>query len=127
MNNVQQALVDFLTVKSSAGAVQVNETGFCGTRLFAMVLRGEAKLPLDRVEEVADRLECDKHDLFRLAMRQFFDDSAMGLFERMCARPLSDEEQMWLDEIRSAATGPVSAPSGMAKRLVRALVKSPGL
>lgn len=124
MNNVQQALVDFLTVKSSAAAVRGNEKGFCGTRLFAVVLSGDAKLPLDRVEEVSDLLECDKHELFRLAMRQFFDDSAIDLLESMCARSLSNEEQMWLDEIRSAATGPVSAPSSMAKRLVRALAKA---
>lgn len=125
MNDVQQALADFLKSGSSAAQVQADEVGFCGTPLFAMVLQGGAKLPLDRVEEVADRLRCDKHELFRLAMRQFFDDTAICLFERMLAQPVSDDEQMWLDEIRSAATGPVSAPSGVAKRLVRALSKSP--
>lgn len=123
MNDVQQALVDFLRSGSSAAQVQVDKAGFCATPLFAMVLRGEAKLPLDRVEVVADFLGCDKHELFRIAMRQFFDDTAIGLFERMLAQPVS--EQMWLNEIRSGNGGSVLAPSGMAKRLVRALAKSP--
>jgi hypothetical protein len=125
MNDVQQALVDFLTVKSSAAQVRVDEEGFCATPLFAMVLRGEAKLPLGRVEEVADRLRCDKHELFRLSMRQFYDETVIGLFERMLAQPVSDKEQMWLEKIRSANERVVVAPSGMPKRLVRALAKAP--
>lgn len=118
------SIAEFLNARCRELGPSMHAESFVDSRHFRVVLSGDAKLPLDRVEEVADRLECDKHDLFRLAMRQFFDDSAIGLFERMFARPLSDEEQMWLDEIRSAVTGPVSAPSGTARRLVRALAKA---
>ncbi|MVO95508.1 hypothetical protein [Rhizobium leguminosarum] len=117
---------EFLNARCLELTPSINAESYIGSRHFAMVLSGEAKLPLDRVEEVAGRLRCNKHELFRLAMHQFFDDVAIGLFERMLAQPVSDEEQMWLNEIRSANYGPVSAPSGTSKRLLRALAKAQG-
>jgi len=119
------SVAEFLNERRLEIAPSMSAESFLDSRHFQMILSGDAKLPLDRVEEVADRLGCDKHELFRMAMRQFYDDSAIGLFERMLAPPVSDEEQMWLNEIRSANEA-VLAPSGMAKRLVRALAKSPG-
>jgi hypothetical protein len=41
----------------------------------------------------------------------------------MLGTPMTNKEQEWLHEIRSAAGGPVAEPSRTARRLVRALVK----
>lgn len=116
-------LVEFLKAQLAAIHLEERSSGFVGSRFFEMVIRGEAKLPLDRVEEVADLLGCDGRKLFRLAMRQFYDEDVIGLFERMFCGSVTDEEQKWLDAIRSAEDGPVAEPNGTAKRLVRALVK----
>lgn len=123
---INTSIYQFLNDQRLA-VTQVENTGtFLDTRLFQMIRSGDAKLPLDRVEEVADLLNCDKHELFRMAMRQFYDDKAISTFERMLATPLTSEEQEWLHVIRSASDGPVAKPSVMAKRLVRALAKTQG-
>ncbi|PJI45125.1 MAG: hypothetical protein CTR54_03955 [Rhizobium sp.] len=114
-------LVEFLKAQLAAIDLEEKSYGFLGGRFLEMVIRGEAKLPLDRVEEVADLLGCDRRKLFRLSMRQFYDEDAISLFERMFW--VSDEEQKWLDAIRSAEDGPVAEPNGTARRLLRALVK----
>jgi len=115
-------LVSLLNDRMSAAPVPPG--GFLASKLFHMILRGDAKLPLDRVEEVASLIGTDARQLFRLAARQFYEEEAICLFERMLGTPISNEEQKWLDEIRSAADGPVAEPSGTARRLVRALVNA---
>lgn len=123
---INTSIYQFLNDRRLA-VTQVENTGtFLDTRLFQMIRSGDAKLPLDRVEEVADLLNCDKHELFSMAMRQFYDDKAISTFERMLATPLTSEEQGWLHIIRSASDGPVAKPSVTAKRLVRALAKTQG-
>jgi hypothetical protein len=117
------AVAEFLKERLANKEVAAGEGGFLESRLFGMVLAGEAKLPLDKVEEVAAALDCDAPELFRLAMHQFYDEEAVRLLDRMFAVPLTTAEQMWLHEIRSAAGGPVVEPSAIARRLVRALAK----
>ncbi|MBY5917742.1 hypothetical protein HFO77_25450 [Rhizobium leguminosarum] len=124
MTNRTSNLVSLLNDRVSGALVPSGS--FVTGSLFQMILRGDAKLPLDRVEEVASAIGADVRQLFRLAARQFYDEDAIRLFERMLDTPMTNEEQMWLKEIRSAAIGPVSAPSGMAKRLVRALAAPKG-
>lgn len=102
----------------------VGEGSFLNSKIFEVILRGDARLPLDQVEEVALTLGCDARQLFRLAMRQIYDEESICLFERMLGTPITNEEQMWLNVIRLAADGPVGEPSGMPERLVRALAKS---
>lgn len=117
------AIIDFLKDQLARAEISVGEGGFLDSYLFRMVLVGDAKLPLDKVEEVAAGLGCDPHHLFRLAMQQFYDEEVVRLLDRMFVVPLTAEEQKWLHEIRSAACGPVAEPSVMAKRLLRGLVK----
>lgn len=116
-------LAEFLKAQLATFHLEERTSGFVGSRFFEMVIRGEAKLPLDRVEEVAGLLGCDRRKLFRLAMRQFYEEDSISLIERMFCGSVTDEEQKWLDAIRSAEDGPVAEPNGTAKRLLRALVK----
>ncbi|MGR9202830.1 hypothetical protein ACU8OG_02575 [Rhizobium leguminosarum] len=114
----------FLAERFSETANVVGEGSFLNSKIFEVILQGDARLPLDRVEEVALALGCDARQLFRLAMRQFYDEESICLFERMLGKPITNEERMWLNVIRSAADGPVAEPSAMARRLVRALVNA---
>ena len=123
---IEPSLTDFLMERYRLVTQTDNSASFLGTRLFKMILAGDAKLPLDRVEEVADLLDCDRHHLFRLAMRQFYDKDSVSMFERMLSNPLSENEQQWFDVIRSASGDEVAAPSAIAKRLLRALAKPNG-
>lgn len=120
----EPSLTDFLVERYSLVEQADNSASFLGTRLFKMILSGDAKLPLDRVEEVANLLDCDSRHLFRMAMRQFYDKESASMFERMLSNPLSQNEQQWLDIIRKASGEDVAAPSTMARQLVRALAKA---
>ncbi|GAA2864910.1 hypothetical protein GGQ99_001624 [Aminobacter niigataensis] len=121
MTSRASSLVSFLSGRMSE--VPVPPESFLAGSLFQMILRGDVKLPLDRVEEVALVLGVDARQLFRLAARQFYDEEAICLFERMFGASMTNEEQKWLHEIRSAAEGHVSEPNATARRLVRALAK----
>ena len=121
MNMTENSVSAFLRERLVEANRINGENSLLDSRFFEMVLQGDAKLSLDQVEEVALTLNCDARRLFRLAASQFYDEDAIRLFERMLGPPLTNEEQMWLNAIRSASEGPVLAPSGTAKRLVRAL------
>jgi len=120
---IEPSLTDFLTERYRLVEHTHDSVSFLGTRLFKMILAEDAKLPLDRVEEVANLLDCDRGQLFRMAMRQFYDNQSISNFEKMLSNPLSENEQQWLDLIRSASGDEVAAPSAIAKRLLRALAK----
>lgn len=96
MNNNMSVLVDFLKARLSEIEVPVGEGSMLSSPLFQMILRGDAKLPLDRVEEVAAILDCDKRQLFRLAMLQFYTEDAIRLFEKMLTDRVTETEKMWL-------------------------------
>lgn len=120
---IESSITEYLNKRHHAVAQSDSSGGFLGTRLFQLILSGDAKLPLDRVEETAALLGCDKHELFRVAMRQFYDEQTISTFEKMLGCSISHEEQQWLDVVRSASDGPVAKPSATARRLVRALAK----
>lgn len=126
MNTGENSVADFLKERVGKTDGIESDSKFLEGKIFEMVLRGDAKLSLDRVEEVALALDCDARQLFRLAAGQFYDEDALCLFERMLGPPLTDHEQIWLNVIRSANEGPVLAPSGTAKRLVGALARAQG-
>lgn len=92
MNIGENALADFLKERLLKTASVVGEGSFLKSKLFGIILRGDARLPLDRVEEVALTLGCDARQLFRLAMRQFYEEESICLFERMLGTPITNEE-----------------------------------
>lgn len=120
---IESSITEYLNKRHSAVTQSDSPGGFLGTRLFQLILSGDAKLPLDRVEETAMLLDCNKHELFRMALQQFYDEQTISTFEKMLGCSISHEEQQWLSVIRSASDGPVVKPSAIARRLVRALAK----
>lgn len=126
MNNGENTIAIFLKQRLFEIQGATREDSFANSKFLALILRSDAKLPLDRVEETAAILGCDVRQLFRLAARQFYDEEAIRLFERMLGTPMTKEEQKWLHEIRLTAEGPFAESNIMANRLVRALVQAGG-
>ncbi len=114
MTNSTTNLAAFLKGRIAEMPVPAPTGSLLASPLFQMILRGDAKLPLDRVEEVATALACDVRYLFCLSLRQFYHEKAACIFEKMFTDPVTDAETIWLNEIRFAADGaePRSPPSG---------------
>lgn len=55
------------------------DAGFRSPGMLDMIASGEAKLPLDRVQDLAHGLECDPAALMRLALPQFMEDRTARL------------------------------------------------
>jgi hypothetical protein len=84
MNNI--AMRDHLSELVAAADLSPDDLdGPSGSpeRLVRLVLDGVAKLPLDRVPDVAAVISCDARDLFRAALSQFYGGDTIELIERM--------------------------------------------
>jgi hypothetical protein len=92
--------------------------------LLRLVLHGNAKLPLDKVADVAALIGCDARGLFRVALAQFYRHDTIHLLERMLAPPeRNSAEEAWLGLIRRAAGVRLDPPSRVARRLLWALLR----
>lgn len=92
-------------------------------RVVRWFLDGKAKLPLDRVTDAAMFLGCDPRHLFWHALKQFFNDENIALFENMLGSTLSADEEVWLTVIRSVAGSHMKPPSHVARGVIHALFK----
>jgi hypothetical protein len=92
--------------------------------LLRLVLHGNAKLPLDKVTDVAALIGCDARGLFRVALAQFYSSGTIQLLEHMLAPPeRTAAEEAWLCLIRHAAGEGLEPPNRLARRLVMALLR----
>ncbi|WP_313558663.1 hypothetical protein [Agrobacterium cavarae] len=92
-------------------------------RLVRLILDGIAKMPLDKVADVAVILGCDARELFRAALAQFYSADTIELMERMLGpQERSIGEQAWVDFIRRAAPDRVEPPNRFARRLLWTLL-----
>lgn len=81
---------DYLSKHAAAANLNLdslNGTSGSPERVLRLVLDSNAKLPLDRVADVAALLECDARGLFLVALTQFYNNDAIQLLERMLAPP----------------------------------------
>lgn len=119
---IRNYLTDCMT---NAGPNLVDLDGPSGSpeRVVRLVLEGAAKLPLDKVAEVAVMLNCDERGLFQVALAQFYSADTLALFERML-RPQerSAGEEAWVSSIRRMAPDQVQPPDPFARRLLRTLL-----
>jgi hypothetical protein len=92
--------------------------------LLRLVLHGNAKLPLDKVADVAALIGCDARGLFRVVLAQFYSSDTIQLLERMLAPPeRNSAEEAWLGLIRRAAGDRLDPPSRVARRVLWALLR----
>lgn len=87
--------------------------------LVRLVLDGTAKMPLEKVADVAAMLDCDARVLFRAALTQFYSADTIELMERMLGpQERSAGEAAWVDFIRRGAPDRVEPPNRFARRLL---------
>ena len=92
--------------------------------LLRLVLHGNAKLPIDKVADVAALIGCDARGLFRIALVQFYSNDTIQLLEHMLAPPeRTSAEEAWLALVRHAAGDRLDPPSRVARRLLWALLR----
>ena len=80
--------------------------GFKNQNMITMIKQGTAKLPLDRVPQMAKVLEVDPAFLFRLALEQFYEPSAVKMLNAVLDAPLSKNERAILNHIRERGNDP---------------------
>lgn len=93
-------------------------------RLLRLVLDGTAKMPLDKVADIAETLKCDDRALFRVALAQFYSADTVGLLERMLGpQERRAGEEAWVRFVRSAAPDDIQPPDRFARNMMRTLLK----
>jgi len=96
-------------------------------RLGRLVLDGTAKMPLDKVPDVAAMLGCDQKALFRVALTQFYSAETIALMERMLGpQDRSAGEAAWVSFIRRIAPDDVRPPDRFTQNLLKTLLKRDG-
>ena len=77
--------------------------GYPNQNMITMLKLGHVKLALDRVPAMAKALNVDAVDLFKIALTQFYDDSAVKLLTDIVEGGLSPVEKKILRIIRDAS------------------------
>ncbi|MWP36109.1 XRE family transcriptional regulator [Rhodobacter sphaeroides] len=79
------------------------QTGFANPNVLTMIKRGATKLPLDRAPALAKALEADEAYVLRLALEQTVGDTAAKAIIDILGSPISENERVWIEEIREAS------------------------
>lgn len=120
-------ILNYISERATAAGIDLESlNGPSGTteHMLCLVFRSQAKLPLDRVTEVAAFIGCDARDLFRVALAQFYNGATIHLLESMLApREMSVVEEAWLRLIRCAGGDGLEPPSRVGRRLLWALLR----
>lgn len=72
--------IDALRHRKSQRAI-AHIAGLRHANMLSAIKTGDAKLPLERVGDLAHSLECDPHELMKLALQQFHDAGVVHLIE----------------------------------------------
>jgi len=115
---LERKISDMKTMKSQVEIAA--EAGFVSRNMLSMIKTGDAKLPLDRVPALAKALECDAAILFKLAVEQ--QDSALaGVIDEIFGTVVTQNEIVWLKEIREASEHADPFVTTKAKRAIHAI------
>jgi hypothetical protein len=97
-----------------------DEAGFLSVNMLSIVKSGAAKLPLDRVPDLAKALECDPARLFILAVEQ--QDTALAVAIRDIFQiAVTANEAVWIEELRDASDDSDPALTTKGRRAIRAV------
>lgn len=112
---------DYLSEHAAAAGLSPDDLdGPSGSpeHLVRLVLDDKAKLPLDKVADVATIVGCDARALFRVALAQFYSGDTIQLMEHMLGpHERNAGEEAWVSFIRSAAPDRLQPPNRFARRL----------
>lgn len=79
------------------------QAGFVAVNMMSMVKSGAAKLPFDRVPDLADALEYDRAYLMLLALEQAVGKTAAAAIVEVFGTPVTTNERQWLEELRDVS------------------------
>ena len=90
------------SISSSTGLEELaSAAGFERAQTLQLILDGEARLPLDRVRDVAHAFDCDPRFLFRLTLHQIMPDA--HAVDELLGPCVTRNEIAWLEFIRAAS------------------------
>jgi hypothetical protein len=99
----------------------------CGFKTSDMIycfMRGERKVPLDKVAPLAEALGCDSAQLFVLALKSWFSDELFyQLEECFGAMQADDAERSWIRALREIFGGEIPEITVSMHRRLQMLVR----
>ncbi len=85
-------------------------------------IRGERKVPLDMIKPLAEILDCDRNQLFILALRTWFNEEFFSQLEETFGTAQETEaERGWLAALREIYGGSVPEITATMHRRIRVL------
>lgn len=116
---VSQRILELKPRKSQAEIAEI--AGFTSPNFLSMVKSGASKLALDRVPDLAKALECDAAYLLRLALEQAEGSTAAAAIFQIVGDPVSENERLWIAEIRDASGDTDPRPTSRSRNQLRAI------
>lgn len=106
---IRSAIANYIEEYANASIYNYRDlavmAGFTSTGIFYQFMKGEVKVPLDRVPALAEALACDPSHLFVLAMEQYFEPKMFEQMRELILPQISANERGWVDIIRQASRG----------------------
>lgn len=100
--------------------------GFRGAEMVEGFVRGERKVPLDKVLPLAQALGCDKRRLFVLVLNSWFDAEFVKTLEEVfVGDSASSTEQGWIGFLRETYGENIPQLTPTLRRRLRLLVSLP--
>ncbi len=97
--------------------------GFKTSDMIYAVVRGERKLPLDKVAPLAEALDCDRGQLFVLVMKSWFGVELINHIEECFGAMLKDgAERSWIIALREIYKGDVPEMTVKMRQRLKILV-----
>lgn len=123
-------VANFIQMHLEKSAYTVEEItlllGFQSTDMVEGFCRGDRKVPLDKVQVLAEALGCDRRRLFLLVLNSWFDTDFVRMLEKVFADgSASSGEQRWIDSLREFYSGNIPELTPQIRRRLRLLVSLP--
>lgn len=115
---LDKRISELRTIKTQAEIAAA--AGFPSRNMLSMIKTGDTKLPIDRVPALARALECDPAMLFTLCLEQQ-ESSLAEVVDEIFGTVVSQNEVLWLKEIREASEHADPFLTTKAKRAIRGL------
>lgn len=98
---LDQRILELKPKRSQAEIAEI--AGFTNANFVSMLKSGVSKLAIDRVPALAKALDCDAAFLLRLALEQSEGSTATVAIYQILGDPISENERLWIAEIRDAS------------------------
>lgn len=127
---VQIPTAKFIETHVKSSPYSVGEIAIlCGFKNGEMIegfITGERKVPLDKVLPLAQALECDRRQLFSLALRSWFGEAFVNDMEDIFgASADSPAERSWLICLREFYAGQIPEITPNLRRRLRLIIGLP--